>query len=1463
MPPYAAELETWWLGSGYEAIKHLVNGDIDDLNPRQCGFAQQLQTRLLAFDNDRTIQAQIRKAWPTIRAARGIDYDANTRKYAKCIASTIFRKPKDGSMNFNRVMDGLGYVDAMEIRRLRLIEATRNALKMSTPSEADAQLIEELDRTATVNFRHIHAGFRTCILIEELKKDANTRKEVPQIIALLNALVPSAVLLGDKDDTDPTPYSPGLRDSVRFSIFEHLMSEDSFSSKRQEIIEVKLRCWCDVPGYPRARDALVRYSEEFKKLENVCLKVMNELERRSMTDGSYPAISGDSSMLSGADTSHNSSLLTNSLQDDSTTRTSNTSIDNQHFTPTSPTSPCVTLDFHPLLRGMPGRELSPASTDGAMFARDLSAVPVLSYPDNFSKTEFFQHPFARKLEMSFAEQYDPDSDDEAKEDVPPVSPLPHIPERLRAHLTPNVLNKIKKKMRYQPDKTADLTLDGVPFQTLDQYAGASRMPKPKARRRRPMLNASISETEGITDASPQKLHSEDSSCEVPGESLGLVKSPKWSHRQITDHGHQLKCQLLEPRLSPMEYCRMYLVEKALSERENRQCELPKPDQKWYWTRYYKKFLIVPQIPQNIRRGFAPTTFSLAGSDGDSVSTLTPEVDYTDLERLSLHLDHEAALLPSFTDTPLLNVTDAKILDSPDSNEEVGNGVEAEADREGHSVLLHRGLAGGEVDDWRPMSEYERDEHDGAMNEVLAPDTSEDSIMVEKSNKLAESGNPTYPAMNSDTPAEYWSRQSPKTPGKSSLGPDKSAEEAVPPGNSEQFSRQSDGPRNLSLSRQLSRVCAKDLSVLDFATPGARSRVGNKINSLSSLATTSGHSPLARFPIVVQPTHRLTPGTLTKRVIGESGGQFLSEDTRQVRLIPSPSSQLHQGLQADVWDADPESMISELQPEPLNINQRRPRAITDDDRRWSKMFDGLSSAVSPALRRFGMSSSVGDEGVSSWEVDSSDCTSMEGDRTPRGLGNQLQSLAHTTPEYGGLRRSVSTIITPTQSMRRLRPKASFNLENIEHSGFTPEHAREDFSNGTFPRSGIMLNLQNTQARLNYPLQEADKVEPSKGLDSTTPRTRRLPDVPDFGRYQQNLTPRDWMRAVTSTPPKTGIIPRNEGSIETADCTTNSFQTGNISNEGDVQSYQSIAIQDFPQSHKLGERRPKQRLTPSGTHRFSKQRFDRSIQAPPLPLSRDGPGVTIRRTPSPTMSQNTIVPRTPSSGISSIFRKRIRSEYNPPTTPKTPASPRLAWRPFDDDEPEPPCSSPWVSGNGEGKREKERRAAYFREKAEREIQGRQSPKRPTRRESFSTIPRDCTSRNDFVPESRLSNESLVNWRNFITDAPEPLFSSPLPPVPPLPSESQLNLALSRLPQARTPSRAVSGFETSPVGTYRAKKPQGLRVETQRPRRTNRDGARTPSRSATLTPASESSFRTAFCTDGRPTSSEREAWEDYKSS
>ncbi|KAJ4142575.1 hypothetical protein NW754_010016 [Fusarium falciforme] len=130
-----------------------------------------------------------------------------------------------------------------------------------------------------------------------------------------------------------------------------------------------------------------------------------------------------------------------------------------------------------------------------------------------------------------------------------------------------------------------------------------------------------------------------------------------------------------------------------------------------------------------------------------------------------------------------------------------------------------------------------------------------------------------------------------------------------------------------------------------------------------------------------------------------------------------------------------------------------------------------------------------------------------------------------------------------------------------------------------------------------------------------------------------------------------------------------------------------------------------------------------------------------------------------------------------------------------------------------------------------------------------------------------ESLVGWKSFIEDAPEPLFSSPLPPVPPLPTPSQLNLTLNRLDQAQAqaPLRVASAVEASAAAAaaaYRSKKPQGLKVETRKLRKASRDelrGTRTPSGTTTATAASGSSgggLRTALRLDGRQLSSGRAA-------
>lgn len=118
--------------------------------------------------------------------------------------------------------------------------------------------------------------------------------------------------------------------------------------------------------------------------------------------------------------------------------------------------------------------------------------------------------------------------------------------------------------------------------------------------------------------------------------------------------------LARPRLSPMEYTRMYLVEKAMAEREQRECELPAPGKQWFWTPYWEKFLIVPRIPSAIVRDrtskqdlesleiAAPCNSVL----GQNANTRQPDSGHC--PRLSLHLGSTVPGFPSLMDLALIS-----------------------------------------------------------------------------------------------------------------------------------------------------------------------------------------------------------------------------------------------------------------------------------------------------------------------------------------------------------------------------------------------------------------------------------------------------------------------------------------------------------------------------------------------------------------------------------------------------------------------------------------------------------------------------------------------------------------------------------------------------------------------------------------------------------------------------------------
>ncbi|PFH58908.1 hypothetical protein XA68_13057 [Ophiocordyceps unilateralis] len=441
-------------------------------------------------------------------------------------------------------------------------------------------------------------------------------------MARLNALFPSSVILCGPDDFDIAPYSVGLRDSIRFSVFEHLMSDDMASAAQQRSIHMKLFCWCDMPGYNQAREAMMRYYEEAKKLEDTCLEALAAIERRcSVSAGS----------------------------------------DNPGPAPPVP---------NPLLRGMPGRELSASSTDTAAIAGDVDAPPVLAYPNDLSGTHFHQHPLAKELgwssrakaqlglivpsQLASRDFYPGRAPRPVRraahartsitDDTPPVPPLPPIPESLRSNLTPKGLGKILDRMRHRSGSPPP---EGAPS------APGPRKPSLKTHISNPELQSAGNRHAMLVAAAPSSSPPPPEPSSYTGRTSSRASSPESPSLDVIQvAGPAQTFRLAEPRLSPMEYSRLYYIEKAHAEREGRRCNLPAPEKLWRWSPHHENFLIIPRVPKTISRDLSVIEDAAA----EASSPLPDDTVTTPCPRLSLNLGGMTTLFPSLMNLARLGMS---------------------------------------------------------------------------------------------------------------------------------------------------------------------------------------------------------------------------------------------------------------------------------------------------------------------------------------------------------------------------------------------------------------------------------------------------------------------------------------------------------------------------------------------------------------------------------------------------------------------------------------------------------------------------------------------------------------------------------------------------------------------------------------------------------------------------------------
>lgn len=97
---------------------------------------------------------------------------------------------------------------------------------------------------------------------------------------------------------------------------------------------------------------------------------------------------------------------------------------------------------------------------------------------------------------------------------------------------------------------------------------------------------------------------------------GRVTYPEDLHASIA------KFITATPRLSPMEYARIYYVEKARCDLEGTDCPLPQPEAYWAWTENHDKFLCVPKVPSSINRECFVTNIDNASQPSSSSGKYT-------------------------------------------------------------------------------------------------------------------------------------------------------------------------------------------------------------------------------------------------------------------------------------------------------------------------------------------------------------------------------------------------------------------------------------------------------------------------------------------------------------------------------------------------------------------------------------------------------------------------------------------------------------------------------------------------------------------------------------------------------------------------------------------------------------------------------------------------------------------------
>lgn len=253
------------------------------------------------------------------------------------------------------------------------------------------------------------------------------------------------------------------------------------------------------------------------------------------------------------------------------------------------------------------------------------------------------------------------------DELPPAPPLPPIPEAFKSATTPKLFGRLLERIRKESELVISANGLARDLKVSKKGETTSALRAVKGRKKVSLKSQISDPTLSHVGSLPLVISFDREAKLERSLSDGSIPSPivtDWAavYQEQDLSSAPFTLTLARPRLSPMEYTRMYMIHQAETRRNGQKCRFPAPQKQWFWTPRWEKFLIVPRIPHIIKRCDSPER--LYESDlnlrlpslRDSAVCHTPSESMAGCPRLSLHLGGMTTLMPSVMNLTALGIS---------------------------------------------------------------------------------------------------------------------------------------------------------------------------------------------------------------------------------------------------------------------------------------------------------------------------------------------------------------------------------------------------------------------------------------------------------------------------------------------------------------------------------------------------------------------------------------------------------------------------------------------------------------------------------------------------------------------------------------------------------------------------------------------------------------------------------------